>query len=49
MLYMWGLKTTKLNTAAKNSNIFVSYREEQYLNEKELYDIAKEYGKVRKI
>ena len=41
------LETTKLNIAAK-TNIFVSYREEEYFNEKELHDIAKDYDKVRK-
>ena len=49
MLCMWGLKTTKLNNAAKNSSIFVSYRKEKYLNKKKLHDVAKKYGKIRKI
>ena len=39
----------KIKHCSKNCKIFVSYRGEEYLNDKELHDIAKEYGKIRKI
>ena len=46
--YACGSRNHKIKYYSKNCNIFVSYREEGYLNEKELHDIAKEYGKIRK-
>ena len=40
--YACGSRDHKIKHCSKNSNTFVSYREEEYLNEKELHDIAKE-------
>ena len=47
--YACGSRDHKIKHCSKNCNIFVSYIEEEYLNEKELHDVAKEYGKKRKI
>ena len=47
--YAGGTRDHKIKHCNKNCNIFVSYRDEEYLNEKELHDIAIEYGKVRKL
>ena len=47
--YECGTRDEKIKHCNKNYNIFVSYGEEEYLNEKELHDTATEYCKIRKI